>query len=195
MKKLMSLEEAKKMLAPHLKVVYQIYKDAYDDLNRAAGAARTEMDKGSRSKVLHNFAVVRAKQYFEDIQDVLKIEKYLSIQLVFKDENQNILVGRFKKIDRRSKLCAYTNTTQRSFGIAHQQYTLFDNLATTYIDFGYCTNYTNTEIEFISVVCRIGNSVIWSFDLNDDDLRNQQPITTNPTSPSTNILVKLKKAD
>jgi len=195
MKNLMSQEEAKKILAPHLGIVYRIYKEAYEDLNRAAGAAHTEMDKGSRSKVLHNFAVVRAKQYFGENRDVLKIEKYLSIQLVFKNGEHDILVGRFKKIDRKSRLSAYSVNTHRGYGIAHQQYTLFNNLATTYIDFGYCTNYTNTDIEFISVVCRMGNDVIWSFDLNEDDLSNAQPITTSPTSPSATILVKLKKAD
>jgi hypothetical protein len=194
MKKLMSLEEAKKILAPHLAAVNQIYRDAYEDLNRASAAARTEMDKASRSKLLHNFAVNRAKQHFGDVPDVLKIVKYLSIQLVFNNAKENLLVGRFKKIDRKTRLSAFNPKSNRSCGIAHQQYTLFDNFAITHVDFGYCTNYTNSGIEFISVVCRLGKEVLWSFDLSEDELKNENPITTSPTSPST-ILVKLKKAD
>ena len=189
MKNLMSLGEAKKILTPYLETVLRIYKESYDELNRAASAVGTEMDKASRSKLLHNFAREKAKKYLVDNTSVLKIEKYLSIQLVFKSEGQDILVGRFKKIDRKSRLCAYTPNTLRSFGIAHQQYTLFGNFSTTYVDFGYVANATNTDIEFISVVCRMGNSVIWSFDLDMNDINYEKPITTSSTTPSTNSLV------
>ncbi len=169
---------AKEILDPYLDIISQIYREALEDLTKAKSATTQIFNKRSQSTLLHNFAMNLAKKYLSDESGIHILEKYSSIQIIFSADSP--LVARFKKINKEN--VSSNISTNRSNSI-NNQLSLWPSLNVTYIEFGYRMNKTNTDYETLAVVCRIGNEIVWTFDL-DDGIETTTTVSTDPVTPS-----------
>lgn len=179
---------AKEILEPYLEIIQNIYLESLADLNTVLIATTQTFNKRNRSGIIHNFAINLTKKYLGEDPNITLIEKYSSIQIVF--NNATPLVARYKKINKR-KLSSNVSTI-RSNSI-NNQISLFP-MDVTYIDFGYRMNDTNTEFETLKVVCRVGNNIVWDFDINGaaDALKTVTKEKVDATTREKETQLKLK---
>ncbi len=187
---LITEEQAKDILAPHLAVVKAIMIESLEDLNKALSIIPESVNKRAKCSLLHSIAIEKSKKHFANVSDVHISLKYQSIQIIFNKK----LVGRIKKVNKDNK-CSNAKTN-RNDSILSQQLTLFPDVSsTTFIDLGYEMDTTWAEYKRHIVVCRLNDSIEWHIDFTDIS-ENAISLTAkkaDPLSLKEEVQIKIKK--
>lgn len=159
MNKILSQQEASKVLEPHLPTIRKCMLEALDDLNKAMSVISESLNNRAKCSTLHSIATEKAKRYFKDTPGIIVKSKYQSIQIVF---NQ-LLVGRIKKVN--SDKMSQNAKTIRNTNILTHQLSLFPDIPQlTFIDLGYNVIPTWSEFDKLLVVCRFNDKIEWHID-------------------------------
>ncbi|PCJ63936.1 MAG: hypothetical protein COA58_15000 [Bacteroidetes bacterium] len=187
---LQSSEQAYSTLEPYFEDINNTYNEALKEMNKMLSATNTLLNARAKSNLLHALAMSAAKKYFSDYKDIKLKEEYSTMEVVFKGEQA--IVARFKKVNKQN---LSSNITTRRSNAINLQYSLFP-YSVTYVDIGYRLDESETEFEAIVLVCRRGQTVLWSFDVTQSDsLGIILPSTqTGQLSIKEEKQIKIKKA-
>ena len=142
---LIEKEEASNVLQPYLKIINESLLDALKQLNNALAVIDVNVNNRAKTSTLHSIAVEKLKSAFHDIDGLVLIQKYQSLQIVFAGK----LAGRIKKLNKNN-LTANSNTFRNAL-IESQQLKLFDLPPITFVDLGYKIDPTWTSYEQLLV--------------------------------------------
>lgn len=188
MNNLITGEEAQQIIEPHLQALFKIAHESKLDVSKAVQAMNQEVDKRTLAAMMSNCLKNKSRRYFRD-QNVRVIEEYSTLQVIF-ESNNSIIAGRWKKTNRNRTVA--TNRTKRS-NIISFQLALFPQ-RTTFVDFTYLMNITNTDIEAVSVTCRLGREIVWTFDVDGSasELGLATALTATSVQPRPTGIVRSK---
>lgn len=188
---LLTENEAKTILEPHLGTLKQIMIESLQGLNKAIGMAGESINNRAKCALLHSVAIEKAKRYFKDCKDVIIKSKYQSIQIVFDKK----LVGRIKKVNKHD---LSTNAkTHRNQAILTHQLSLFPDVSNlTFIDIAYKIDAAWTEFEKLVVVCRLFEDIKWRLSYKDvtTPIIVMQPEQTEVLTQKEETQITIKKA-
>lgn len=166
MNQILPEDEAAKLVEPYLHVFRTCYENAFTKLNNMLSHNPEPLFLRAKATMLHNLVINEVKSQFVNLTDIRLIERYESLSLVIKGR----VSARFKKLNQHG--FPSNVRTRRNDGIVHQQLQLslpfVDAPEITCIDVGYVVNATWTGFSSLKVLCRIGDSVLWSFPISSN---------------------------
>jgi hypothetical protein len=186
MQHLVTENEAKSILEPHLAALKTIMVESLEGLNRAIGAAGESVNNRGKCALFHSIAIEKAQRYFKGNKDIVITSKYQTIQVIFSGK----IVGRIKKVNKRD-LCANAKTV-RNQSILDQRPDLFGFRQMTFVDIGYRIQGTWTEFERLLVICRVYDDVIWRISYKDVATINVMPKENEVTEASVKEEIQIK---
>ena len=190
MDNIITKEDAKPILQPHLPTLNKIMVESLEELNVMNGMS-VKLNSRTRCTLLHNIAIEKAIIYFQGVVGVSIKKKYQSIQIVIDDK----IIGRIKKLNK-NKL-SNNIQTNRNDDILGQN-TLFPGMAKiTFVDFGYNTQSSWLTFTDLNVVCRLFDSVNWFIDFGNENNDVRTIEVTEPVTPlvKKEVQIQIKKTN
>lgn len=187
MKNLIQEDKATEILSSYLPIIKSIMVDSLNTLNNGLDAMGMSINNRAKTSTLHSIAVSKIKTALSSNPDIDILEKYQSIQIVFKKQ----IVGRIKKVNKKNM--SSNSKTNRNNLIQSQQLSLFSLPEITYVDFGYDIDPAWMDFEKLIVVCRVNENEMWNIPFNDANMDvtiKSQPISITPKEETQ---IKIKK--
>lgn len=153
---LISEQEAKFILEPHLSAFRQVMENAWQDWISIPDEQRVKLDARSRASCLYAFIMHHAKTRFDNVPGLKLIEKR---GLFLVDVNDKVVV-RFKKLGANKKTRNASTKQQITFGL---QLELPGMPQAVRLNVGYVLNLTQTAFEDLFVTLQQGRKLKWDF--------------------------------
>jgi hypothetical protein len=184
MTKMESLISAEEDIKSYLGLFKECYEKAIEKYNRLLDFFKDPMYNRTKAINFQNIIVNQIKDTFSEIPETEIIEKYESISLLIK----GYIAARFKKFN--GKGFPSNHRSGRNDAIIAQQleigYKEYPPIAR--IDIGYTWNATGTDYEFLKVICRKDDDVLWDlfFHETDSSDNSSKVIQQNHVTPPNN---------
>jgi hypothetical protein len=180
-----SLLSAEEEIKPYLAIFKGCYERSIEQYHMLLNAYRKPFYNRTKAINFQNIIVNEIKEAFEEMGGVFIVEKYESISLVI----NNHISARFKKFN--AKGLPSNHQSGRNDSIIAQQLTLgfLDYPPIAWIDVGYSLDATGTQYDFLKIICRRNQEIIWDLYFTDaGDMDNTAPTPiVNPTQPDIDI--------
>ena len=183
--------DVRNLLRPYEPALCAILTSAWRQVAGLPGRATFDF-KRTVATLMHQLIMNGVRSEFADSKDVRLLEGHETIRLLVERQ----LVIRLKKMDRRGHTraaptqatLAFTNELPLPFASA-------DLPDVHTIDFGYVLNELETKIDAILVAARAGESVLWSYEPDDEADANVaatiRPTSSPPSSRPSATIIKL----
>lgn len=159
---MISFNETKEILEPHLAAFYQVPHQAWIDyLNDIPEKTRLIFCKRTRASAVHDYMVSRAAKYAESVDEV----KLFKINMLYGLIIGNIAV-RFKKFDESN--ISSNQLTKQVVNFRNQQ--KLDGIDAIYnLEVGYSLDRHEKEIAQVTLACPSGlKNNLWEIEINEN---------------------------
>ncbi|WP_109212266.1 MULTISPECIES: hypothetical protein [Microbacterium] len=174
---LLSEEDARPHLEPHLEAIRGCIEDGWAEWHRNVQAAPSLAltSKTSRANVVYDHISSRMEEYF-DAQDVPTSRKrgFLTVSL-----GDGVIEVRVKKFSHRRKLTTAGIPTYQRLAMLHQQVAI-EGLTVTHITVGYFPDELGVGLDVVAVACSYGRELAWWIDLRADGTMAAGPVPLVP---------------
>jgi hypothetical protein len=174
---LLSEDEARSHLEPHLEAIRTCIEDGWAEWHRNITAAPSLAlgRKTTRANIVYDHISERLEQYFESLAiPTSRARGFLTVSL-----GDGIIEVRVKKFSHPSRLTTSGIPTYQRRAILHQQVAL-DGLTTTHITVGYYPDDIGLDLDVVAVACTFGRQLLWSIDLRADGTAGASPVPIAP---------------
>jgi hypothetical protein len=174
---LLSEEEARPHLEPHLDAMRRCVEDGWAEWHQLVGARSSMADASttSRANLVYDFIAGRLERYFESSGiPTSKSRRFLTASI-----GDGRIEVRVKKFSHPRRLTTSGVPTAQRRAIQYQTETL-NGMAVTHVTVGYYPDELGQGLDVVAVACSFGRALLWSIDLRADGSVATTPSTLSP---------------
>lgn len=178
-----SMEEAEKILRPHLETLYECIDGGIEEFKTVPSSLRVKITPTTQANIIRDLIVARARERFADVPEIRVLDRGRLFHLCIQDQ----LLIKFKKLDGR--LRSSNIPTQNALAFINQAQLAQPRLPgmpppPTNLLAGYQWNQLRTSAQ-VYVVCPNGQRNEWTLLVSPGSVHNGVPVVRLNTEADT----------